>query len=80
MARALTHEALEESAFSIVMDGRGCHLSLGHSGACCPLLGEHAGEPHSWTADMELDQLWESCGCGREELGLRGRRFSSTAQ
>ena len=39
-----------------------------------------AEEPHSWTADMELDQLWESCGCGREELGLRRRRFYSTAQ
>ena len=30
-----------------------------------------AGEPHSWTAGMELDQLWESCGCRREELGLQ---------
>lgn len=42
VAGALTHEALEESAFSRVMDGQGCHLSLGRSGACCPPLGEHA--------------------------------------
>lgn len=36
------------------------------------LRWEHmlTGEPHDWTAGMELDQLWESCGCRSKELGL----------